>query len=106
MSFFDRVEGTDHWSVRLARVLFACWFVLVPCLLLPFILEKAGLSDEFTEAVALLSLALSFYVALLWLCLFLMAVVSRRGKLNWYLWLQAISLLGSELFVGSVIAHP
>jgi hypothetical protein len=106
MPFFANLGRSVHWSLRLSRALFVSWFLLISCLLFPFIRGRAGLGDEISAIVALVSLALSFYGALLWLVLFVVAVITRRGRVGGYMWFQAIALVGLALFAGSVIYHP
>ena len=105
MPFFDKTNSSEHWSVRLGRVLSACWFLLILCMLFAFIRGRAKSADDFSGMLALISVAVFFHGTLLWLALFLVAAVKRRGRLGWHLWLQTISLVGLELVVGWGIAH-
>ncbi len=106
MTFFDRTDFSEHWSLRLGRTLFASWFLLVPCLVFPFVRGWTRLEDQFSGFAALISLAVFFYGSLLWLMLFLVDVAKRRGKIGLYLWLQACALVALEVLAGSVISHP
>ena len=79
--------------------------MLIFCVILAFVRGRIKSTDEFSGVLALMSVAVFFYGALLWLIVLLPVALVRRGKVGKYLWLQTASLVGLELLVGWTIAH-
>jgi len=90
----------------LARALSAGWYLLLACHLLPPIRGMGNFNDAFSGYLALFALASSLHLSLVWLLLFVVFAVKRRGQVGKYMWLQAIILMGLEVVTGWVVSHP
>ena len=95
----ESADSSEHWSLRLAKYLYFLGYVLLSLL----ILSLAGWAAACVGvgvlgfAIEVSSFLFFFYGSALWLGLFLIAAVRRRGRLWLGLWLQAICLLGLVL---------
>lgn len=105
MQVSEQTDSSHHWTVRLAKVLSGCWFVLILCVVFAFIAGRVKSESEFSGALALINVWVFFHGTLLWLALFVIAAIKRHGKVGTYLWLQTISLACLEVLVGWGIAH-
>ncbi len=97
---FRSVGGSADWSELLPGILNVSWFVLVLSPTLLYISANWGPEPvrEFASLIYIGCCLPYSFVAFGWLVLFLLAIALRRVKLRWWLWLQAIVLLGSAMF--------
>jgi hypothetical protein len=100
------VGNTKRWSERLPSLLNVLWFVIVlgpPLFVVPVWADAqlhppdGGHFHEFIVRFFGWELYLSCCLALVWLVLFLLSVGAHRGRLRWWLWLQATCLIGGCL---------
>lgn len=105
MQVSEQTKSSQHWTVRLAKVLSACWVVLILCVVFAFIGGRVKSGGQFSGVLALIGVWVFFHGTLLWLALFVISAIARHGKVGTYLWLQTISLACLEVLVGWGIAH-